>query len=101
MYEFMWRSPQFDGQLGACHAAEVPFVFDALAAPVNHPLVGADAPQAIADTMHAAWVGFMTTGDPGWAPYTAQRRAVMRFDVDSGVVDDPGATERELWNDIR
>ena len=23
LYEFMWRSPLFDGQLGACHAAEI------------------------------------------------------------------------------
>jgi carboxylesterase type B len=28
MYEFGWRSPQFDGGLGACHALEIPFVFD-------------------------------------------------------------------------
>ena len=31
MYEFAWRSPQFDGRLGACHALEIPFVFDTLA----------------------------------------------------------------------
>lgn len=29
-YEFAWRSPQFDGRLGACHALEIPFVFDTL-----------------------------------------------------------------------
>ena len=23
MYEFAWRSPQFDGRLGACHALEI------------------------------------------------------------------------------
>jgi para-nitrobenzyl esterase len=101
MYEFMWRSPQFDGQLGACHAAEVPFVFDQLASPDNHPLIGADAPQAVADSMHGAWVRFVTTGDPGWIPYTEKRRAVMRFDVDRALVDDPGADERQLWDKIR
>jgi carboxylesterase type B len=30
MYEFAWRSPQFDKRLGACHALEIPFVFDTL-----------------------------------------------------------------------
>ncbi len=30
MYEFAWRSPQFNGQLGACHGLELPFVFDTL-----------------------------------------------------------------------
>jgi para-nitrobenzyl esterase len=101
MYEFMWRSPQFDGRLGACHAAEVPFVFDQLATPYTHPLIGADAPQAVADSMHGAWVRFVTTGDPGWPPYTEARRAVMRFDIDSALVDDPGADERRLWDKVR
>ena len=30
MYEFAWRSPQFNGRLGACHALEIAFVFDTL-----------------------------------------------------------------------
>ena len=30
MYEFAWPSPAFDGRLGACHALEIPFVFDTL-----------------------------------------------------------------------
>ncbi len=30
MYEFAWRSPQFGGRLGACHGAEIAFVFDTL-----------------------------------------------------------------------
>jgi para-nitrobenzyl esterase len=101
VYEFTWDSPLFDGQLGACHAAEIPFVFDNLAAPASHMIVGSDAPQAVADAMHAAWVRFITTGDPGWSPYTAERRAVMTFDVDSSVVDDPRSDERLLWSDLR
>ncbi|MBF6507602.1 hypothetical protein ABT337_09105 [Saccharopolyspora hirsuta] len=27
---FTWRSPQYNGLLGACHYVEVPFVFDLL-----------------------------------------------------------------------
>jgi carboxylesterase type B len=30
MYEFAWRSPQFNGLLGACHGLEIAFVFDTL-----------------------------------------------------------------------
>jgi para-nitrobenzyl esterase len=30
MYEFAWRTPQFNGLLGACHGLEIPFVFDTL-----------------------------------------------------------------------
>ena len=100
MYEFAWRSPQFDGLLGACHALEIPFVFDTLGAGTQ-PLLGADPPQQLADAMHAAWVAFATRGVPGWPRYDLQRRATMRFGAVSGIVDDPLATERALWEGLR
>ena len=65
MYEFAWRSPQYEGRLGACHLLEVPFVFDTLGKGTE-PLWGNNPPQQLADAMHAAWVAFATTGDPGW-----------------------------------
>ncbi|TQM57877.1 carboxylesterase/lipase family protein [Humibacillus xanthopallidus] len=99
MYEFAWASPG----LGAVHALEVPFVFDTVSpdAPLFGPLLGADPPQALADTMHAAWVSFARTGDPGWPAYDLKRRATMRFDTTSVVVDDPRSWERALWHGIR
>ena len=101
VYEFAWRSPQFQGRLGACHAVEVGFVFDTVAYPDNASLVGPEPPQALADTMHAAWVSFARSGDPGWPRYDLQRRATMRFDTTSQVMDDPRAEERVLWEGIR
>ncbi|TVT56608.1 carboxylesterase family protein [Amycolatopsis rhizosphaerae] len=69
-YEFAWRSPAFGGRLGACHCAELPFVFDRLDLPDLYGakgLLGADPPdQELAKRMHTAWVGFVTHGDPGW-----------------------------------
>ncbi len=100
MYEFAWRTPQFGGRLGACHVLEVPFVFDTLGYGTQ-ALWGADPPQQLADTMHAAWVAFATTGDPGWPAYDLQRRATMRFDTTPEVVGDPLATERALWESQR
>ncbi len=100
MYEFAWRSPQHGGFLGACHALEVAFVFDTLGSGTE-PLWGADPPQALADTMHGAWVAFATTGDCGWPRYDLSLRATMRFDTTSAVVDDPRSTERALWADVR
>ena len=99
MYEFAWRSPG----LGAVHALEVPFVFDTVSpdAPLFGPLLGVDPPQGLADTMHRAWVSFARTGDPGWPAYDLERRATMRFDTSSEVVDDPRSWERELWHGIR
>ena len=99
MYEFAWRSPG----LGAVHALEIPFVFDTVStdAPLFGPLLGEDPPQELADTMHAAWVAFATNGDPGWPKYDVARRATMRFNTPSQVVDDPRSWERALWDGVR
>jgi carboxylesterase 2/para-nitrobenzyl esterase len=100
MYEFAWRSPAFGGLLGAAHAVEIPFVFDTLRQGTQH-ILGAEPPQALADTMHRAWVDFATTGDPGWPEYQLDRRRTMHFDVVPKVVDDPMARARALWQDVR
>jgi para-nitrobenzyl esterase len=100
MYEFAWRSPQFNGRLGACHALEIAFAFDTLGYGTD-ALLGPNPPQRLADTMHAGWVAFATRGDPGWPQYELQRRATLRFDTTSEVVDDPCSAQRALWKDVR
>lgn len=97
MYEFAWRSPQYGGRLGACHYLEVPFVFDTLGAAGAENITGSHPPQELADDMHRRWVAFAQSGTPGWPAYTPDRRAVMTFDLDSGVIDDPRGREREAW----
>ncbi|GAA4373385.1 carboxylesterase family protein [Agromyces bauzanensis] len=99
MYEFAWPSPG----LGAVHALEIPFVFDIARPdiPLFGPMLGQGPPQALADLMHSAWVSFATNGDPGWPSYDLGRRATMRFDTASQVVEDPRRWERELWRGIR
>ncbi|MFA7768871.1 carboxylesterase/lipase family protein [Streptomyces sp. NRRL S-448] len=67
LYEFGW--PSGVPGLGSCHALELGFVFDTLAVPEAAWLAGPDTPQALADVMHAAWVRFAVTGDPGWAAW--------------------------------
>ena len=104
MYEFAWPSPANGGLFGACHALEIPFVFDTLdrgADQMLGPLLGPSPPQPLADAMHGAWVAFAATGDPGWPRYDPARRATMRFDATSAVVDDPRAWEREFWRGLR
>lgn len=100
MYEFAWKSPQFNGQVGACHALEIPFVFDTLGNKTE-TLWGDKPPQELADNMHKAWVAFATNGDCGWPRYDLSRRATMRFDVKPHVVEDPRAAERSLWEGVR
>jgi para-nitrobenzyl esterase len=100
MYEFAWRSPEFGGRLGACHGAEIAFVFDTLGEETTS-LAGLNPPEHLADTMHAAWVAFASKGNPGWPRYDLTRRATMRFDTSSEVVDDPHSRERVLWEGVR
>ncbi|MGW7259060.1 carboxylesterase/lipase family protein [Streptomyces sp. NPDC054834] len=67
VYEFAW--PSNLPRLGACHALELGFVFDTGETPESARLAGEGAPQELADTMHSAWVRFVTSGDPGWEPW--------------------------------
>jgi carboxylesterase 2/para-nitrobenzyl esterase len=100
MYEFAWASPAFDGRLGAAHSVEIGFVFDTLGKGTQG-VAGPNPPQALADVMHKAWVGFMTDGAPGWPRYEATRHATMHFDLESKVVDDPLGPRRALWDGVR
>ncbi|MFJ3640892.1 carboxylesterase/lipase family protein [Streptomyces sp. NPDC090108] len=101
LYAFAWRSPRFGGRLGACHALELPFVFDRLADPSYAPLVGPRPPQALADAMHSAWVSFATSGDPGWPAYDTGTRSTMVFGEGAAPEPDPGREERLLWEGLR
>lgn len=77
VYEFEWRSPAFDGQLGAAHAVELPFVFDTLAcASGPRGLLGENPPQALADSIHALWIRFATDGTLPWPDYEPGTRLV-------------------------
>jgi para-nitrobenzyl esterase len=65
-YVFDWRG----GPYGACHAVELPFVFETAALPeLRGPraLLGPQVPDGLSHRVHRAWVDFVTTGDPGWS----------------------------------
>lgn len=101
-YEFTWRSEALDGQLGAAHTVELPFVFDVTDQPaLNGPgaLLGPNRPPAgLAARVHEAWIRFARTGDPGWTPYDAQRRSTQRIGTEWTEVEDPRSTERRAWS---
>ncbi|ONI81363.1 carboxylesterase [Actinosynnema sp. ALI-1.44] len=100
MYEFAWQAPTFGGKLGACHAAELPFVFGTPDDSAFAGLLGTHLPHHLADTMHGAWVSFATTGNPGWFGYETSNRSTMRFDIESEVVLDPHSARRSLWDSV-
>ncbi len=102
VYRFDHRSPALAGELGAAHATEIPFVFDTLDTPDAAALCGADAPQSLADSVHAAWVAFIRDGAAEWPRYDATSRTTRVFGgEDEGVVEDPHADRRRLWDGIR
>jgi len=101
MYRFDWPEPSANHGLGACHAAEIPYVFGTSTRADVRPLVGDSPSQAVADRAHRVWVDFITRGDPGWAPYGTASRTTGLLAEKLRSVDDPAGDERALWEGIR
>jgi para-nitrobenzyl esterase len=102
-YVFSWPTPAFAGMLGACHALDIPFVFNVAHHAKLAPFLGADVPEGLAAAMHDAWIAFARTGDPNsgsgpdWPAYDTGRRATMDFGAEISVLDDPEADRRVFW----
>jgi para-nitrobenzyl esterase len=100
MFLFCWESPMLGGKLKACHALDVPFVFDNVA---QVPLTGGSTERfELAADMSRRWATFARTGAPGgeqpdWPAYSVERRETMLFDCPSRVECDPRADERLAW----
>lgn len=101
MYRFDWPEPQANHGLGACHAAEIPYVFGTSARADVRPLIGDSPSQAVADRAHRVWFDFITRGEPGWAPYGTASRTTGVLTEKLSPVDDPAGDERALWEGIR
>lgn len=90
-YDFAWGTPAFDN-IGAVHCVDVAFAFDCLADPHAKTVLGENAPQALADAMHDAFVAFVKTGNPStaaleWPPFDLERRPTLVFNDTIKVVD--------------
>ncbi len=104
-YLFTWPSP-IEG-LGACHAIDIPFVFDTLDKP-GIPAFAGDTAEArdLGTKMQGAWIAFARSGDPGhaglpeWPRYDSERRATMLLGATCHVEEDPLGTERRAWDGL-
>jgi para-nitrobenzyl esterase len=108
MYRFDWASPAFEGQLGACHAIEMPFVWNILDNLFTQFLLG-DAIaqiQPLIDRIHGTWAAFIRTGNPNtaafpdWPHYDLIHRPTMILNDVSQVVENPQAEILPLWDTI-
>ena len=94
----------FGGILRSTHALEIPFVFDNLDRGGAEVLTGAGPErQGIADAMHRSWIAFARDGNPQhaglpeWPRYEIDRRATMRFDTGSELLEDPAGEDRAAF----
>ncbi|WP_328648658.1 carboxylesterase family protein [Amycolatopsis sp. NBC_00348] len=106
LYEFRWQREGIPPGSGAFHAVDLPFVRDdletvmALGAPAIDRF-GSRPPRELARRVHADFVRFATTGDPGWPRYDRDGRTTMVYDEQSRVVQDAAGAERAAWNGRR
>ncbi|MCP5180222.1 MAG: carboxylesterase/lipase family protein [Pseudomonadales bacterium] len=102
MYLFKWRSQAAGGRFGATHALEIPFAFNNLGQPGVPAFLGpGEPPQGLADHMHEAWIRFIRSGDPGWAPYDLAARTTYVFADTSAPSVDPESAIRQAWEGLR
>lgn len=101
-YMFTWKSPIFDGVLGASHGLDIPFIFNNVDSPRVHVYTGND-PSAppLAKEISSDLLSFGRTGSPSWAPYDLDSRATKIFDVASNILrsndQSPHNSIYEFW----
>ena len=107
-YLFTWPSPGFNGDLGACHALEIPFVFNTLNNPAFEDFVGKSPDlNDISYKVMDAWIAFARTGNPNhdgipkWPSYDIEKRSTMLIDHEFKVVEKFLDKERAAWDDIQ
>jgi len=74
LYDFRWPAPSHGLSV---HCLDLPFTFDLLTAAGIEALTGPHPPQHLADDMHAAWVRFIQTGNPGWPAWNGHNAQVF------------------------
>jgi len=101
MYLFRWESDYKGYLFKACHALEIPFVFDNVE---SLPLTGSRPDRyELAAIMSRTWATFARNGDPNhpgmpnWPAYTIKDRSTMIFDIPCYVENAPAQQELDAW----
>jgi para-nitrobenzyl esterase len=85
VYRFVWVSPSIGW---ACHCLDMPFWWDCLDSPVGvEYTAGPHPPQALADAVHGAAVGFIRSRDAGWTPWSSSPGTTRLFGADASARD--------------
>ena len=103
-YVFDWKSPLFDGALGACHAIDIPFTFGTQARAAEFVGTGPEV-DALAEAVMDAWIAFARSGDPSteslpWERYDPVERTQMMLGPNRRVEQSWRAAERAVWDGV-
>ena len=101
-YLFTWKTKPAGGLLGACHLAEIGFVFGTHDA---HFWGSGSEADALSRNLQDAWTAFSRTGDPsspgvGRWPRYGDRRVTMILDEECRLEEAPYDEERRAWEMI-
>ncbi len=101
-YLFTWPTVAMNGLLGACHLAEIGFVFGTH----DGTFCGTgSAADRLSRNMQEAWVAFARMGDPSgsgiglWPPY-GDRRTTMILGKECRLWEAPYEDERRAWDAV-
>ena len=95
-FVYYWTYPSALGDVGACHAVELAYVFNNLDQTIY---TGNNIDPLLAATVQTMWINFAQTGDPStddivWPPYSETNRVSM-------VIGDKIGTETDLLSQQR
>lgn len=101
-YVFQWKTTPMAGLLGACHLAEIGFVFGTLDERFFGS--GTDA-ETLSCSIQDAWTAFARTGDPSSAgvgswPSYGEKRFTMILDKECRFEEAFCDDERRAWDEI-
>lgn len=95
VYDFRWQSLAA-GVQGAGHCVDVPFGFDCLGAEGTADAIGDEAPQSLADAVHADWLAVVTGDGVAAADHRDRFSTIIYDETGRGERLQGYALEREL-----